>query len=86
MFSFPQNQQALPQYSDIKIPEYQGNLHRSQERLIQSLLKIPSHWKLIPCINKIPLGRKWGCVAKNEMRQQKSRRRKRFRQLIRRFD
>ena len=56
MFSFPQNQQALPQYSDIKIPEYQGNLNRSQERLIQSLLKIPSHWKLIPCINKIPLG------------------------------
>ena len=59
MFSSPQNQQALPQYLDIKIPEYQGNLHRSQERLIQSLLRIPSHWKLIPCINKIPLGKKW---------------------------
>ncbi|MEN9520715.1 MAG: hypothetical protein RLZZ381_3303 [Cyanobacteriota bacterium] len=59
MFSFPQNQQALPRYPDLKIPEYQGNLHRSQERLIQSLLKIPSHWKLIPCINKIPLGKKW---------------------------
>lgn len=59
MFSFPQNQQALPRYPDLKIPEYQGNLHRSQERLIQSLLRIPSHWKLIPCINKIPLGKKW---------------------------
>jgi Primase C terminal 2 (PriCT-2)/Bifunctional DNA primase/polymerase, N-terminal len=59
MFSFPQKQQALPQYWDLKIPEYQGNLHRSQERLIQSLLRIPSHWKLIPCINKIPLGKKW---------------------------
>jgi hypothetical protein len=59
MFSFPQKQQALPQYSDLKIPEYQGNLHRSQERLIQSLLKIPNYWKLIPCINKIPLGKKW---------------------------
>ena len=66
MFSFPQNQQALPQYwnreglaLDLKIPEYQSNLHRSQERLIQSLLRIPSHWKLIPCINKRPLGKKW---------------------------
>jgi hypothetical protein len=59
MFSFPQNQRALPRYPDLKIPEYQGNLHRSQERLIQSLLRIPSHWKLIPCINKIPLGKKW---------------------------
>jgi hypothetical protein len=59
MFSFPQKQQAFPQYSDLKIPEYQGNLHRSQERLIQGLLRIPSHWKLIPCINKIPLGKKW---------------------------
>ncbi|MGL5835912.1 MAG: PriCT-2 domain-containing protein [Waterburya sp.] len=59
MFSFPQKQQALPQYWDLKISEYQGNLHRSQERLIQSLLKIPSYWKLIPCINKIPLGKKW---------------------------
>ena len=59
MFSFPQKQQALPRYPDLKIPEYQGNLHRSQERLIQSLLRIPNHWKLIPCINKIPLGKKW---------------------------
>jgi hypothetical protein len=59
MFSSPQKQQALPQYWDLKIPEYQGNLHRSQERLIQSLLKIPNYWKLIPCINKIPLGKKW---------------------------
>jgi hypothetical protein len=59
MFSSPQNQQALPQYPDLKSPEYPGNLHRSQERLIQSLLRIPSHWKLIPCINKIPLGKKW---------------------------
>lgn len=59
MFSFPQKQQALPRYPDHKILEYRGNLHRSQESLIQSLLKIPSYWKLIPCINKIPLGKKW---------------------------
>ena len=32
---------------------------RSQERLIQSLLDLPDYWKLIPCKNKVPLGKRW---------------------------
>ncbi|MEL6912829.1 MAG: hypothetical protein AAFO85_21960, partial [Cyanobacteria bacterium J06598_4] len=31
----------------------------SQERLIRSLFCIPIYWKLVPCIDKRPLGRKW---------------------------
>lgn len=42
--------------------DYRSNLYRSPERLmpiIQGLLKLPNYWKLIPCIGKKPLGRKW---------------------------
>ena len=60
MFSYSQDIQTPPIDSNFfENSEYQGSLHRSQERLIQSLFLLPSYWKLVPCINKRPLGRKW---------------------------
>ena len=60
MFSYSQDIQTPPIDSNFfENSEYQGSLHRSQERLIQSLFFLPSYWKLVPCINKRPLGRKW---------------------------
>ncbi|NJK57470.1 MAG: hypothetical protein HC939_16410 [Pleurocapsa sp. SU_5_0] len=59
MFSYSQDKQTPLVNSNLKSLEYQGNCDRSQERLIRSLSFIPSYWKLVPCINKRPLGRKW---------------------------
>ncbi|MEO0835347.1 MAG: PriCT-2 domain-containing protein [Cyanobacteria bacterium J06642_3] len=59
MFSYSQDQQTPLVNSELKSLEYQGNSHRSQERLIQSLFFLPNYWKLVPCIDKRPLGRKW---------------------------
>ena len=59
MFSYSQDKQTHLVNPDLRISEHQGNSHRSQERLIQSLLFLPSYWKLVPCVDKRPLGRKW---------------------------
>ena len=66
MFSYSQDKQTLLVNSNLKSLEHQGNCdyevsrrHRSQERLIRSLSFLPSYWKLVPCIDKRPLGRKW---------------------------
>ena len=66
MFSYSQDKQTLLVNSNLKSLEHQGNCdyevsrrHRSQERLIRSLFYLPSYWKLVPCIDKRPLGRKW---------------------------
>ena len=59
MFSYSQDQQTFLVNSNFKSLEHQGNSHRSQERLIQSLFLLPNYWKLVPCIDKRPLGRKW---------------------------
>ena len=59
MFSYSQDQQTFLVNSNLKRLEHQGNSHRSQERLIQSLFLLPNYWKLVPCIDKRPLGRKW---------------------------
>lgn len=59
MFSYSQDKQTLLVNSELKSSEHQGNRARSQERLIQSLFLLPNHWKLVPCIYKRPLGRKW---------------------------
>ena len=59
MFSYSQDQQTFPVNSNLKSLEHQGTSHRSQERLIQSLFLLPNYWKLVPCIDKRPLGRKW---------------------------
>ncbi|MBE9043443.1 PriCT-2 domain-containing protein [Pleurocapsales cyanobacterium LEGE 10410] len=59
MFSYSQDKQTLLVNSNFKSLEHQGNCNRSQERLIQSLFLLPKYWKLVPCIDKRPLGRKW---------------------------
>lgn len=59
MFSYSQNKQTPLVNSELKSSEHQGNRERSQERLIQSLFLLPNYWKLVPCIDKRPLGRKW---------------------------
>jgi Primase C terminal 2 (PriCT-2)/Bifunctional DNA primase/polymerase, N-terminal len=59
MFSYSQDNQTPPVNPDLRISEHQGNSYRSQERLIQSLLFLPNYWKLVPCIDKRPLGRQW---------------------------
>lgn len=59
MFSYPQDEQTPLVNSNLKSLEYQGNCDRSQERLIQSLLSLPNYWKVVPCIDKRPLGKKW---------------------------
>ena len=59
MFSYSQDKQTLLVNSNFKSLEHQGNCNRSQERLIQSLLSLPNYWKLVPCIDKRPLGIKW---------------------------
>ncbi|WP_019503820.1 hypothetical protein [Pleurocapsa sp. PCC 7319] len=66
MFSYSQDKQTPLVNSELKSSEHQGNRdyevsrrHRSQERLIQSLFLLPNYWKLVPCIDKRPLGRKW---------------------------
>lgn len=56
MSSFTQERQA-PIETD-----YRSNFHRSPERLnqiIQSLFRLPNYWKLVPCIDKKPLGKRW---------------------------
>ena len=59
MFSYSQDKQTLLVNSELKSSEHQGNRARSQERLIQSLFLLPNYWKLVPCFNKRPLGKKW---------------------------
>ena len=59
MFSYSQDKQTSLVNSNLRSLEHQGNFHRSQERLIQSLSRLPIYWKLVPCIGKRPLGRKW---------------------------
>ena len=59
MFSYSQDQQTFLVNSNLKSLEHQGNSHRSQERLLQGLFLLPNYWKLVPCIDKRPLGRKW---------------------------
>ena len=59
MFSYSQDKQTSLVNSNLRSLEHQGNFHRSQERLIQSLSCLPIYWKLVPCIDKRPLGRKW---------------------------
>ena len=59
MFSYSQDKQTSLVNSNLRSLEHQGNSHRSQERLIQSLFLLPKYWKLVPCIDKRPLGRKW---------------------------
>ena len=59
MFSYSQDKQTPLVNSNLRSLEHQGNSHRSQERLIRSLPCLPIYWKLVPCIDKRPLGRKW---------------------------
>ncbi|WP_036488824.1 PriCT-2 domain-containing protein [Myxosarcina sp. GI1] len=59
MFSYSQDNQTPLVNSELKSSEHQGNRDRSQERLIQSLFLLPNYWKLVPCIDKRPLGKKW---------------------------
>lgn len=59
MFSYSQDKQTALLNCAPKYLEDRGNPHRSQERLIQSLSLLPNYWKLVPCIDKRPLGRKW---------------------------
>lgn len=58
MFDIQESQARLDRYL-CKDNNYQSNFLRSQERLIQSLFRLPSDWKLVPCLNKRPLGKKW---------------------------
>ena len=37
----------------------QSNFYRSPERLLQGLLSLPNYWKIVPCIGKQPLGKRW---------------------------
>lgn len=59
MLSFSQDLQALPNYINPRKIKYKGISHRSQERLIRGLLTLPNYWRLIPCIDKRPLGKEW---------------------------
>ena len=66
MFSYSQDKQTSLVNSNFRSLEHKGNCdyevsrrHRSQERLIRSLSCLPIYWKLVPCIDKRPLGRKW---------------------------
>lgn len=54
MFDHSQDKQTCPKNSG-----YQGNSYRSLERLIQGLCRLPNYWRLVPCLNKKPLGKKW---------------------------
>lgn len=44
---------------DPRTTEHRSNVYRSSERLVQSLFRLPSYWKLVPCFNKRPLGKRW---------------------------
>lgn len=59
MFSYSQDKQTLLVNSNLKNLKHKGKYDRSQERLIQGLFLLPNYWKLVPCIDKRPLGRKW---------------------------
>ena len=60
MSGISQDRQTAPMVTIESITtESKSSLYRSPERLAQSLFRLPSYWKLVPCFNKRPLGKKW---------------------------